>query len=86
MRNFKEVSQSDIQDGQSYFLARKIKTSIWFWSQPKNGPEKWTSKPGIAVHFVGGDDLRKVFDKNRQVEMVAIEVPSDHAKRWRARK
>ncbi len=59
--------------------------STLFWCRYLSGKEQWSSKPGIAIRFVGDAAfVKKLSEYNGQ--LVAIEVPSDADKRWRARK
>lgn len=59
-----------------------------FYSRGLNGKNLWSVKPGIAIQAYGGEQLVTTFAKNKAkgIELVAIEVPADADKRWRARK
>lgn len=81
----KAVAPDDVQDGKSYFigLAPKWKYGTWaFWSEWLNGKRAWSEKPGIALQYVGSDELRKLLTEKG---VMAVEVPEDAARRWRKR-
>ena len=85
----KEVSLAQLQEGQTYFLAKKWEskcagTSYMFHSRLLNGKAQWSSKPGIAVRCVANDKLREILTEH--ADYVAVEIPVDADKRWKARK
>ena len=89
----KEVPVAEIVEAKSYFIARKWiagnsrTPSYLFHSRLLNGKSDWTCKPGIGIRYVGGAALKEELSKDRgDVILVAIEVPSDASKRWKARK
>lgn len=85
----KPVAVADVQNGKLYFvgLKPKWKYGVWqFWSEYLNGKTGWSIKPGIAMQCKGGDKLRKLLTEKASDGVIAIEVPKDADKRWRARK
>lgn len=89
----KEVPVAEIVEAKTYFIARKWipgnshTPSYLFHSRLLNGKSDWTSKPGIGIHYVGGAALMEELLKDRgEVVLVAIEVPADASKRWKARR
>lgn len=83
----KPVALSDVQDGKLYFVGMppKWEFGTWaFWSEGLNGKQSWTEKPGIALRFEGGDELRRVL--RDRPDVISVEVPKDADKRWRARR
>lgn len=92
----KAVEATNIEEGKIYFFAKTYGRGFDFWSQWKNGRKCWSGKPGIAMRFQGGTDFRADIERNQKkfdAEMgdkapkfMAIEVPADADKRWRARK
>lgn len=83
----KTVEVDDVQDGKTYFIGRRLESNAvgqLFWSRPLRGKDQWTVKPGIALRYTGDDDFREVLRKNPIA--VAIEVPANADRRWRARK
>ncbi len=85
----KEVPLAQLQDGQTYFLAKKWEsgcagTSYVFHSQLLNGKVQWSSKPGIAIRCVANEKLRAILAE--RADCVAIEIPADADKRGKARK
>ena len=84
----KPVAAADVQDGKLYFvgLKPKWKYGAWeFWSEGLNGKQRWSIKPGIAMKCVGSDKLRALLAEKAADGVMAIEVPKDAEKRWRAR-
>ena len=84
----KQIPVAETKEDKSYFIARSYNNgkSFDFWSCYLNGKENWSIKPGIAIRYHGGESLIRTFAKNPQAELIAIEVPADADKRWRARK
>jgi len=82
----KAVAIDAIEDGESYFLATGPGDSPLLWSQPLRGKERWTTKPGIAVRFSGGENLRVLLRRPTNASVVAFKVPADADKRWKKRK
>ena len=84
----KQVPVEQTSEDKLYFIARTFSQGRGFdyWSLYLSGKEGWSVKPGIAMRFYGGAALVKTFAKNPQANLVAIEVPADADKRWRARK
>ena len=81
-----ELTAGDIQEDKDYFLVMLKLTP----SSPRlylafglDGKQMWSQKPGIAAHVAGDDKLRKILRNDGTLR--AIEVPADHARRWRAR-
>lgn len=84
----KPVTATDVQDGKLYFVGLKPqwKYGGWqFWSEGLDGKQRWSVKPGIAMQCVGSDKLRHLLTEKRGSGVIAIEVPKDADKRWRAR-
>ena len=84
----KEVPLCDLIDGECYFLARKWTTGVGlhylFLSRLANGRPRLSSKPGIAIRCVANDNLRQTLAEHEGY--VAVEIPGDADKRWKARK
>ena len=80
------VPVGETTEDKTYFIGRKYGNTYMFWSCGLNSKESFTTKPGIAIRFVGGHKLERVFYANPHVQLVAIEVPHDADKRWKARK
>lgn len=82
----KEVLPCQIEDGKLYFIATRHNSpgSYSFYSRGLNGKKSWSVKPGIAIRFTGGAPLVAELAKNQN--LVALEVPVDADKRWKARK
>lgn len=86
----KEVEASEVKDGQQYFVARRRLEyapgmfSEWrFQGTDSKHRTVFIKKPGIATIFTGGPKLREQLV--RMVTLIAVEVPADAHKRWRAR-
>lgn len=86
------VKPEDLDPTKEYFLM-----IIWVgghglrswsvYSRLLNGEKSFTSKPGIGVRFSANgakDTLQR--NKHKIEGLVAVEVPADADKRWRARK
>jgi hypothetical protein len=82
------VSVAETKPDQLYFIARGRPGRFMFYSRYLSGKCAWSVKPGIAIQAYGGEQLVKTFEKNKAngIELVAVEVPADASKRWRARK
>jgi len=84
----KEVPIDQLVEGKAYFLAKKWEThmgfSYLFHSRLLSGKEQLSCKPGIAIHCIANDKLRKILIE--RPNYVAIEIPADADKRWKARK
>ena len=84
----KAVPAASVADGTSYFLAHLRGGSGYehyvFYARGLNGKAIMSEKPGIAVKYEGGEELRDLL--RRHPTLVAIEVPVDAAKRWTARR
>jgi len=75
----------ELQDTACYFIAKPFgKGSFIFYSKGLNGKTIWSVKPGLAVHFKGGEKLKEALRKFD--DLVAIKIPDDYATRWKARK
>ncbi len=94
----KEVPTDQLDPSKEYFVSL-VRTygpantkSYEFWSQPLRGKECWSGKPGIACRYLGDERLVKFITRNNDTmdksfqQLVAVEVPADADKRWRARK
>lgn len=83
-----EVTVDNLDPDGYYFLANRWESmgrvNYLYWSRGLNGKESWTSKPGIAIHIRGNDQFVKLLKSNPK--FVALKIPEDHAKRWKARK
>jgi hypothetical protein len=80
------VAPADVEDGRPYFigLPPKWKYGTWaFWSEWLNGKRAWSEKPGIALQYEGGEELRKLLTEKG---VMAVEVPKDADTRWRKRR
>ena len=80
---------TETEEGKFYFLGYQhglSTTSFWLWSQYRSGKQNWSTKPGIGIHFAGGPALDKYISSNSVKNLVALLVPDDHAKRWKAKK
>ncbi len=84
---FKEIPVEETTEDKFYFIAKTAGAKGYlFYSRYKSGKELFSTKPGIAIHYHGGPGLVKAFAKNASVPLVAIEIPDNHAKLWRAKK
>ncbi len=85
----KEVPIDDIKDDGDYFIAKFNDFSghrnYMYLARGLNKKLCWSVKPGIAIRYVGGDGLKEHLAKNNGAH-VALEVPKDADKRWKARK
>lgn len=86
-----EVPLDKLDPSKDYFVARRWLDSnkrpcYEFYSRLLNGKDTWSGKPGIAIRYPGKPELKAAILKNSHVELIAVEVPSDADKRWRARK
>lgn len=84
-----ETPVDAIVDGKHYFLALRhdgTGTAHYeFWSRYLSGRTTWSVKPGIAIQYEGCQELRDTIRK-QTAPVVAVEVPTDYATRWKARK
>jgi len=81
----KEVAIADVVESKAYFLSNKGPMGYYsFYSEWMSGKRGWSSKPGIAVQFFGTDQFKAELSKHP--DWVALEIPADADKRWRARK
>lgn len=82
------VPVEETKPEKAYFIARGSPGRMMFYSRYLSGKHAWSVKPGIAIQAYGGEQLVKTFEKNKAngIELVAVEVPADADKRWRARK
>ena len=83
----KAVYLSDVVDGKLYFIGLRPVSRLapWmFYSEDKSGKRRFTVKPGIAIRYRGGDELRKAVASRS--DCCCVEVPEDADKRWRARR
>jgi len=83
----KPVGVDGIKEGVEYFIGREplSRLSQWtFYAELKSGKRQWSSKPGLAIRYVGCDKLRKEVSKHEGV--ACVEVPANAEKRWRSRK
>jgi hypothetical protein len=82
----KPVAPNEVQDGKLYFIGMppQWEYGVWeFWSKWLNGKRAWSGKPGIALQYEGGDELRKLLIEKG---VMAVEVPKDADTRWRSRR
>lgn len=84
----KEVPVEETSPDKAYFIAvpNGPRGAHWYWSRMLNGKEQWTVKAGIAIQYYGGENLVEMFRKNASKTLIALEVPDDADKRWKARK
>ena len=81
------VEPEAIDSEKSYFLAIK---PVWefgcytYASRGLNGKFCWSIKPGIAIRYKGSNEL--IDELKKRTNLVALLVPEDVDKRWRARK
>lgn len=84
----KEVLLSEAKEGNSYFVAKKIGTEYYYLSRTKqdrrNGTNSWSVKPGIAMHCIFNEKVRSALLADDG--LVLLEIPNDHATRWKARR
>ncbi len=84
----REVEASDVVDGAAYFVAKRphdCDCKTWyFFAENRAGKRMMSIKPGIAMQFNGDDKLRELL--KAQADLVAVAVPADADKRWRARR
>jgi hypothetical protein len=83
----KPVEADEIVDGKVYFVARVPESRLapWMFYSDRNVKAEWVMKPGIATQFIGAEPLREKLRGTAGI-CVAVEVPADASKRWRARK
>lgn len=89
MKNWDKTSvePDKIETGRLYFLARK---PVWkygalvYAARGLNGKFCWSVKPGIANKYEGSEALKTELLTNP--DLIAIAVPPDADKRWRARR
>lgn len=82
----KEATASEIVDGNEYFIGIRPKhdSQGWFFfSQNRKGKQMVSSKPGIAIRYVGSDAMRDVL--SNRPELGAVIIPADADKRWKMR-
>lgn len=83
----KIVKPKDIKKGKLYFLSMVQKpgsmTPQLLWAEGKDGKRIWSEKPGIAIKCKGGSAFKAFMEKDEL--LVAIEVPKNADRRWRAR-
>lgn len=83
----KPAEAHEIIDGKVYFIAQRplSRVGAWsFYSESKNGKLSFTRKPGIAIQYIGSEDLRNAISGKDGI--CCVEVPSNADKRWRARR
>lgn len=81
-----EVEHDAIDPAGIYFLAIRPVTRMtlhMFAARGLNGKSCWSEKPGIAKKFLGETIVEHLRNTPSQV---AVIVPDDADKRWRARK
>ena len=81
-----EISAELIEDGKEYFIAIKPVTKMvrhLFLATDKNGNARWSQKPGIANSYVGSESMRQ--EMAAREDLIAVEVPKNAGKKWRAR-
>jgi hypothetical protein len=81
----KKVCMVDqIEGNRDYFLGFSTGDSEWlFLGHRVNGKAFYTKKPGMADRYSVDDGLVALM--KRYPSFRAIEVPDDHAKRWKTR-
>lgn len=87
----KVVALDALDPAKSYFISLRHhdahgRPHYTFYSSYLSGRTTWSTKPGIAIQYQGGDTLRNDILKNNHLDLVALEVPADADKRWKARK
>lgn len=83
----KEVEAENIEGDGVYFIALRRVTRLapyMFWSEYLSGKTGWSQKPGIACQY-DGSVIKERMIKEKE-KCVAVLVPPDAAKRWKARK
>lgn len=80
----KIVPTAEVKDGAQYFIGKIVGPGVWLHARGLNGKLQWSEKPGIAIRCEGSDKFRAYLAEN--TGCVAVEVPADADKRWRARK
>jgi hypothetical protein len=81
------VDPETIELGRLYFLAMKPETEyapLLYASRGLNGKFCWSVKPGIANKYEGSERLKA--ELQAKPNLIAIAVPPDADKRWRARR
>lgn len=86
-----ETPLDKLDPAKTYFITRRWKDTndnphYSFYCCGLNGKETWAGKPGIAIRYVGSPGLRDAILKNSHIDLIAVEVPIDADKRWKARK
>lgn len=86
----KAVEAIQIEDGRRYFVARGRReyapgmfTEWRFQGTNARGRTLFITKPGMATVFIGSEGLRTKMAEMKT--LVAVEVPANAHKRWRAR-
>lgn len=84
-----EVPAAKLDPRKEYFLANRHehppgRFNYAFYSRGLNGKTMWSSKPGIAMRFDGGEKLKAFLAEH--TFCTALEIPKDAATRWKARK
>jgi hypothetical protein len=85
-----EVPVDQLDPNEYYFLAKtwmfNERPQYCYYMRGLNGRASWGSKPGIAVHFRGDEKMKTLINQNQNQSFVALKIPEDYAKRWKARK
>ena len=88
MAGWIETVEADaIVDGELYFIGMRpvSEHGQWnFWSELKNGKERFTIKTGIAVRFKVCEKLRKKMSEDKR--LCCIKVPPNADRKWKARR
>ncbi len=84
----KVVPIDQLEPTGEYFIAKPVGVppheGMLFYGRGLNGKNTWTTKPGIAIRVYGNEKLVQALNANPGI--VAVKVPPDADKRWRARK
>lgn len=83
-----EVPIDKIIPTEAYIVAKRWESmdriNYIYYCRGLNQKETFASKPGIAIHVIGDDKLIKLLKSDPK--FVALKIPEDHAKRWKARR
>ena len=81
---------AELSPNRDYFVGKRSKPTdsdddVWtFVGHRLNGKPLMTCRPGMAHRYPGDDALISLLKGDPA--LVAVEVPPDHAKRWRVRR
>ncbi len=80
----KIIPLAEVKDDEKYFIGKVVGPGVWLHARGLSGKLQWSEKPGIAVRYEGNDKFREFLTANSGC--VAVKVPADADKRWKARK